>query len=307
MTPLHAVLDAYRSYRAAFRTMLSHHPQEARAEFLAAHSAMISAEAAVTRAALNYATAPAPVAGSYGGAFALALHQIAHAARAEGLRTDLDRYEAAAIAAPPSPPIQPPPRHLEIRAAVAELELHLQDAASDEAQQIVDASRGVESPATLAGSANDAIEIGSTRPRTGSLSEHVRRPRWSAGVRTVGKSSIEHEIAAGDDLDQVLAVALAARETIAPGCTVDLYRRNLLTWELIDTLPAVADPDRIHSETGGELIRDGAAVLGYIEPVGTRWRARRAGAAPGQFIEPGSEWPTRAAAVAAIRNRPAQD
>lgn len=269
---------------------------------------MLAEESAMVRAALAYGTGPEPGPGSYGGAFALALHQIARRAAADGLDDALTRYENEALLAPPSPPVAPPSALLEIRAAVAELDLHLREHAADAAQQLLDGTLGNEvddeasrAARVIAGGPDDAVEIGHVRKRSGSLVEHRRRPRWAAAVRTVGKSDVEKELAFDDDLTKVMNVAIAARETIAPGCTVDIYRRTMLAWLLTDTLPALTDPNRIHGGTGGELIRDGAAVLGCVEPRGTGWTAKLAGAAPGQFLEPGTHWGTHAAAADAVR------
>lgn len=333
-----SVLAVYSGYEAAFREMLRHDPQKSRPDYIAAHQQLLAEESAVIRAALAYAAEPEPVAGSYGGAFALSLHNLSRRAAHAGLEAALEEYEVAAFAAPPSRPLPAPPGHLEILANIGELAAHVRELDADRHQEIIieqlraagnsahsnvtigqdgalnhilsfefpernDAEEFDElghgrTAAAIAGGAADAVAIGDLRRRAGGLREHLRRHRWAAGVRTVGASSIEHELVTGNDLAKVLDVVLAAREQIPPGCTVDIYRRTAMNWALKDTFPALEPRDRIKDRPGGEVVRAGEKVIGRVHLRAGRWIAERADA--GCRVA-GTRWKTRTAAAESIR------
>lgn len=147
------------------------------------------------------------------------------------------------------------------------------------------------------------MRIGDHQPRVGGLREHLRQPRWRATIRTVGKSAAETDIAASDHHDELLATAVAAREALPAGCTIDISRRTMTGWAITDTLPSLPaeEPPLTGEFHSGEYVRTGDQVIGVATFDGHAWRLGYPTDAPHAFRVPHATWPTRAAAVAELR------
>ncbi|MDF0531132.1 hypothetical protein P0W64_16480 [Tsukamurella sp. 8F] len=173
----------------------------------------------------------------------------------------------------------------------------------DRAAAAVD--KAAHAAAETAGGPGDARTVRGQSRRDIGLRAHRRKPRWVAATRTVGSVDVGAEIVSGDDRLEVMAAVIDARANLAAGSTIDLYRRTLAGWTLVDTIPARCScDDNLTGEfAGGEYIRTGDIVVGIVRFDGALWRYGYATDDPRTFRIQNHRVTTRAMAVAELRKQ----